>query len=135
MSLLHVVVDTNVLISGLLRPGSVPGQAYVRARDSAQLVVNPDLLQEIEAVLMRPKFDRYATRRSRLLYLEQLKESAIVVPTMIRVAACRDSRDNHVLEAAVNGPADIIVTGDQDLLVLHPFHDVRILTPIDFLTV
>jgi uncharacterized protein len=133
MSLLHVVVDTNVLISGLLKPSSVPGQAYAKARDSAQLVLNLSLLHEIQSVMLRPKFDRYATRQARELYLEQLRESAIVAPTIITVAACRDPRDNHVLEAAVNGPAEIVVTGDQDLLVLHPFHDIRILTPTDYL--
>jgi putative PIN family toxin of toxin-antitoxin system len=129
----RVVVDTNVLISGVLKPGSVPGHAYAKARDFGQLVFNESLLKEIESVIVRPKFDRYLTGRARALYLAQLKESVLMVPTIIRVSACRDPRDNHVLEAAVNGSADLIVTGDEDLLALNPFHDVRILTAIDFL--
>lgn len=133
MNWARVVLDTNVLISGVLIPGSVPGNAYSKARAFGQLVLNESLFQEIESVIARPKFDRYLTARARALYLAQLKASALMVPTIIRVSACRDPRDNHVLEAAINGSADLIVTGDEDLLALNPFHDVLILTPGDFL--
>ena len=49
--------------------------------------------------------------------------------------SCRDPKDNQFLELAVNGQADFIVTGDEDLLVLHPFRAIPILTPRDFLHV
>jgi uncharacterized protein len=49
-----------------------------------------------------------------------------------RVTACRDPKDNKFLELAVNGPADIIISGDDDLLVLDPFRNIPILTPTAF---
>jgi len=52
-----------------------------------------------------------------------------MVPVIHTIRACRDPRDDKFLELAVNGEADLIVTGDQDLLALHPFRDVPIITP------
>lgn len=53
------------------------------------------------------------------------------IPTPIR--ACRDPRADKFLEVAVRGRADLILTGDQDLLALHPFRDIAILSPVDYL--
>jgi len=50
-----------------------------------------------------------------------------------RIRACRDPKDDKFLEVAVDGRADAIVTGDHDLLELHPFHGIAILTPADYL--
>jgi predicted nucleic acid-binding protein len=49
------------------------------------------------------------------------------------IRACRDPRDDKFLEVAVNGRADAIVTGDQDLLVLNPFQGIPILSPAGYL--
>jgi hypothetical protein len=51
------------------------------------------------------------------------------------VTVCRDPDDNKLLEIAIAGRADCLVTGDQDLLVLDPFHGIPILTPAKFLTI
>jgi len=50
-----------------------------------------------------------------------------------RITICRDPRDNKFLELAVDGKAQIIITGDQDLLILNPFENIDVLTPRDFL--
>ena len=52
-----------------------------------------------------------------------------MIPQGHIVQACRDPRDNKFLEIAVNGEADIIISGDEDLLVLHPFRGIEIVTP------
>ena len=57
-----------------------------------------------------------------------------IVPVVRLVRACRDARDDKFLEAAINGGADLLVTGDKDLLALHPFSGVEILTPAEYLT-
>lgn len=53
-------------------------------------------------------------------------------PIRKRIRACRDPKDDKFLELAVSGNADVIVTGDKDLLALHPFRGIAILTPLDF---
>lgn len=56
-----------------------------------------------------------------------------MVPILHAVHDCRDVRDNHILEVAVNGQAKVIVTGDEDLLVLNPFRGIPIMRPTDYL--
>jgi hypothetical protein len=66
-------------------------------------------------------------------YLKSVRSAAEPVDPPIRIRACRDSRDDKFLEVAVHGHADLIVTGDRDLLDLHPFRGIGILTPAAYL--
>jgi putative PIN family toxin of toxin-antitoxin system len=84
-------------------------------------------------VLSRPKFDRYVTIEERQGFLRQLGEIAEVIEILTPVRACRDPRDDKFLEVAVNGAADLVVTGDADLLALHPFRGIAILTQAAYL--
>ena len=126
-----VVFDTNTLISALLSPGSVPFRALERARTN--LLFSVATMEELFRVVQRSKFDRYTTLDIRLRFVEALYREAIWVDITQQMAACRDPRDNKFLEVAVNGGASCIVTGDDDLLVLHPFRGIDILSPRDFL--
>jgi putative PIN family toxin of toxin-antitoxin system len=83
-------------------------------------------------VLSRPKFDRWVPLADRQRFVQLLGGVARRVPITHRVQACRDPRDDKFLQLALNGEAEAIVTGDRDLLVLDPFHGVRILRPVDF---
>ena len=58
--------------------------------------------------------------------------AAELVAITERIAACRDPTDDKFLELAINGRADLIVSGDGDLLALNPFHDIPIVTPAVF---
>lgn len=129
----RVVVDTNVLLSRLLVPGSVPAQAVRRAVDQGQILASEATLEELADVLSRPKFDRYLTVSERQQFLRLFMRIAQWVPILHPVQACRDPRDDKFLALAVNGEAGVIITGDQDLLVLDPFRDVRILEPAAYL--
>jgi putative PIN family toxin of toxin-antitoxin system len=84
------------------------------------LLVSEATLNELADVLSRSKFDRYVSIDDRQQFLRLLARVAEIVPITYRIAACRDSRDDIFLELAVNGQADLIVTGDRDLLVLSP---------------
>ncbi len=131
---LRCVCDTNVLVSLLLRPGGTPGQAFTRAvRDGGKLLVSKATLVELDDVLSRPKFDRYVSRATRSQFLVDLMPLMELIPPSLPIRACRDPRDDKFLEVAVHGDADALVTGDDDLLALDPFHGVAILTPQDFL--
>ena len=127
------VFDTNALVSGLLMPNSIPAQALTWAGEHGVILTSLDLLNELRAVLSRPKFDRYLTRDERDVFLASLIRDSVLVDIVERVAACRDPKDDHVLELAVNGQATCIVSGDNDLLILHPFRGMPILKPADFL--
>jgi predicted nucleic acid-binding protein len=70
---------------------------------------------------------------SRLLMADSVPGRAERVPILQQIQACRDPRDDKFLEVAINGEADMIITGDGDLLALHPFMGMPILTPLDYL--
>ncbi len=129
----RIVVDNSALVSRLLLPHSVPGQAVRKAVDEAQLLVSEATLTELADVLSRPKFDAYVTIEDRQEFLRLLGRIAELVPITHTVRACRDPGDDKFLELAVNGGADLIVTGDKDLLALDPFRGIPILTPTGYL--
>jgi putative PIN family toxin of toxin-antitoxin system len=97
------------------------------------LLVSEATIAELDDVLRRPKFDSYLAEYLRLEFLGALLGFAKVVAVDVDIVACRDPRDDKFLSVAVSGRATHIVTGDGDLLALHPFRDVDIVTPQDFL--
>ena len=129
----RVVVDNNALVSRLLIPESAPRRAVRKAVDEAQLLVSEATLEELADVLARPKFDPYVSIADRQEFIRLLGRIAELVPITYRVQACRDPKDDKFLELAINGRADLIVTGDRDLLELSPFRDIPIITPADYL--
>lgn len=127
------VFDTNVLISRLLNPAGSAARAVDLGMSSGVVLLSDATFAELADVLMRPKFDAYLTRDERSLALEAVAAVCRRVPISRPLRACRDPRDDKFLDVAVHGRADALVTGDADLLVLHPFHDVPVLTPADLL--
>ena len=127
------VVDTNVLGSRLLAPRGTAARAVDRALSRGVLLVSNATLEERIAVLGRPKFAPYLSDAQRRRCIGLLSGVARRVPITRQFQVCRDPRDDKFLEVALNGEAETIVTGDADLLVLDPFHKVRILTPAGFL--
>jgi putative PIN family toxin of toxin-antitoxin system len=128
-----MVVDTNVLISALLAVNSIPGQAMTKAEDSGQLLASAATLAEIDEVLRRPKFARFLSLETRLEFLRRYRDAVRMILVSSPIHACRDPLDDKFLEVAVHGHADLVLTGDTDLLALDPFQHVRIVTPREFL--
>ena len=129
----RVVFDTNVIVSALLFNNSAPARAFTRTLNNGTVLVSNALVGELAGVLQRDKFDRYVTREEREAFLESLLLESVLIEITVAIQACRDPRDDHLLELAVSGNATHIVTGDADLLVLHPFRGVEIVTPTEFL--
>ena len=129
----RIVVDTNVYVSRMLRADSVAGRALERVWSQEVALISPAALQELEHVLRRPKFARYIQPDSIDPFLHKVWEIALHIDITQPIRACRDPRDDLFLELAVSGQADALLTGDEDLLALHPFHGISILTPADFL--
>jgi len=127
------VFDTNVVISALLLSHSVARQAFDRATQTGKLLISSATIEELNAVLQRKGFERYITEEERMEFLSAFVRDSILVEIVERVVACRDSNDDKFLELAINGKATCMVSGDEDLLVLHPFRGIAIVTPRQFL--
>lgn len=127
------VVDTNVLISAVLTRDGKPNQAVRETLLHGVLLATVDTLRELETRLERTKFERYLTHADREAYLALIQGAAHLVEITELVEASRDPDDDKFLALAVSGNADVIISGDKDLKVLHPFRGIPILTPAEFL--
>ncbi len=128
-----LVLDTNVLISRLLVPSGVAAKAVDHALAWGLPLMSDETLSELSEVLSRPKFSRYVSKQDCENFIRLLGGLVRIVPITHRVIACRDPKDDKFLHVALNGEAEIIVTGDTDLLALHPFHNINIVNPLAFL--
>ncbi|HHU25042.1 MAG TPA: putative toxin-antitoxin system toxin component, PIN family [Bacteroidales bacterium] len=131
---MRFVADTNTLVSAILKPLSIPAQALEVAREQGCICFSEKTLAEATEVLSRNKFDKYLPENKRMKQLQQIaKQADFISVEPLSVLACRDPKDNKFLELAVAACASCIITGDKDLLVLHPFRNIPILSPSDFL--
>jgi putative PIN family toxin of toxin-antitoxin system len=130
---LRCVFDTNILISALLLPDSRPRQAFDLAVRNGKVLLSFEVLAELYDVLSRRRIRRYIDEEDVRMFLAALTREAEWIETDVRIKACRDPQDDKFLELAVSGRATHIVTGDSDLLALHPFRGIPITSPHDFL--
>lgn len=128
------VIDTNVIVSSILSPRSTPRQAFELAFDRGVVLASDSTLSELDRVLCRPKFERYLSEDDRLQFIAQFIRDTTVIEVVETIDDCRDPKDNKFLELAVSGSATSIISGDADLLVLHPFRDISITTPRSFIS-
>ena len=129
----RLVFDTNTLISHLLMPSGLPAKAVRKGLHEGQLIVSDDTLGELAEVLARAKFDRYISLADRQEFFRVFGRVVEKINIIRRVQACRDPGDDRFLELAINGQASHIITGDQDLLALHPFQSIQIITPLNYI--
>ncbi|WP_396229713.1 putative toxin-antitoxin system toxin component, PIN family [Geminocystis sp. NIES-3709] len=129
----RIVIDTNVIVSALIFSESTTMQVFREAKEKGVLLISSEILSELIDVLSRQKFDRYLSREIREDFLASLYIEAQIIEITDKIEICRDFNDNKFLELAVNGNATHIITGDKDLLELHPFQGIPILTPRQFL--
>jgi uncharacterized protein len=128
---MRVVVDTNVFISAALKEHSPPGTAAHLVAASHILLKSAITEEELFVTLGRPRLAPLIPPRFRD-WLSEVLAAAELVGITQRIAACRDPKDDKFLELAVSGHADLIVTGDADLLALNPFQEIPIVTPAAF---
>jgi putative PIN family toxin of toxin-antitoxin system len=128
---MRVVVDTNIFISAAIKAQTIPNIAVSQIAQRGVLLKSHVTEAELMKVIDRPYLARLISleARNRLL---QLMAMAELITITERFTACRDPKDDKFLELAVNGFADLIITGDNDLLVLNPFRDIPIVAPVSF---
>lgn len=129
-----IIFDASTLVGAALKEDSVPERALLCAEEQDVFALSVAVEAEIAEVLGRPKFARVLSpaRRERVLGL--VRETAVWFEPTIKVADCRDPKDDKYLELALASGAEVIVSSDDDLLLLQPWRGVRILRPIEYLT-
>lgn len=128
---MRVVVDTNVFVSAALKDKSLPALAVHVVEQSGVLLKSIATERQLFEVLARPYFASLISPVTHD-WLKTILAAAETVVIAERIAACRDPTDDKFLELAVNGHAELIVSGDADLLALNPFRGIPIVTPATF---
>lgn len=136
---MRLVIDTNVLISAVFRD-RMPEQVLRTARDKHYtLLSSAELKRELRRVLNYPKFQRYYAQIGRSpdeVYEQYAGLTEMVTPNEEKPhSALRDASDQIVLACAAAGKADFIISGDDDLLTLGVYEQIRIVTPAQFLSI
>lgn len=134
--MIRAVLDTNMLVSYLLthRPPIATLLDHHLVRGDFVPVTAPELLAELDRVLVYPKLHRYYSNEERRRFVSlvmALSEMVDLPETVPRI--CRDPDDDQVIACAVVGEADVIVSGDDDLLALEQVGGISILTAVRFL--
>ncbi|MFA4886340.1 MAG: putative toxin-antitoxin system toxin component, PIN family [Desulfotomaculaceae bacterium] len=136
---MRVVLDTNVLISGMLIPGGPPGKIVdLWTENIITVIVSQALIEEFFDVLLRPKFKRAGTvieRQDLLMGLLEMENSVFVFPGVRLHVIEDDPEDNHVLECALEGKVQYIISGDTHLLALKEFQGIPIVAPAEFISI
>ena len=130
--ILRVTVDTNVLVSHFLVKGGNPSKVMELARQGRlKLVLSDAILDELERVLVaKMGYDRERATRARRSVADVAER---VVPHHAVSAVKEDESDNRILECALSGRVQVLVSGDRHLLELKGYKQVRIMTPRNFL--
>ncbi|MBI5217419.1 MAG: putative toxin-antitoxin system toxin component, PIN family [Bacteroidia bacterium] len=127
------VFDTNVVISAMLFAGSKPRAALEHGFNRGTLLISAETLSELRETALSEKFEKYAPLSKRKLFLKRFEEKIFVIDISENVKLCRDPDDDKFLSLAKAGNASAIITGDKDLLILNPFDNIPIITPVAFL--
>jgi putative PIN family toxin of toxin-antitoxin system len=130
----RAVLDCNVIISSALTSNNIPFKVIRFLEEKHVLLASESTMEEFSKTILKAKFDKYFNpldTRMEIISRYAGKVEWIKPVHIIRI--CRDVKDNQYLELALSGNADCIITGDPDLLVLHPFENISIISPKEFL--
>jgi hypothetical protein len=134
----RAVLDSNVLVSAAISPrGAAAAVVVLWRRGGFENVASPPLLAEFARTIEYPRVTRFAalSTAERATFVREVESGSRIVTPEIEITASRDPDDNRVLEAAVTGRVDYIVSGDRDLLDLESFEGIPIVPPRRFLEI
>ncbi len=130
---MRVVLDASVLISAVLRNNSLPAKTWDLVLKQHDIITSLSTVNELKGKLPSNKFDKFVSLEDRLKFFLLFQARSKMIAIAHTVAICRDPKDDMYLELALSGQADCIITKDNDLLVLHPFENIPIISPKEFL--
>ena len=132
--MVNIVLDTNALISALGWKKGNPRRIFEKCLfGEYRLVESRNLIEEFTSVMKRPKFDFISEEEKQEFLIHLLQMCDLVEPKTQIEAIKEDPKDNIVLECAVEGKADFIISGDPHLLKLKEFKGIKIVKPAEFL--
>jgi len=126
-----VIVDTNIWISFLIGKNLKNLQDYIDSQTIIIITCN-EQIQELTEVFKKPKIKKYFSLEQIGEFFELLDESSVNVALKTKVELCRDLKDNYLISLAIDSIADLLITGDNDLLVLNKIENTRIIRFSDF---
>jgi putative PIN family toxin of toxin-antitoxin system len=127
----QAVYDTNVIVSAILKPGSIPASLVALAMEgSVRLILSPEILEEYREVLKRPKFGFDSSTVD--IFLNDLEKAAVMVYPTKRVRRALDEPDNRILECAQAARAHHLVTGNKKHFPFPEFKGTKIVSPAEF---
>lgn len=131
-----VVVDTNIFISALIIPQSKPAKIITHIKQNMfDLVISHPLLQELEDVLKRSKYEKryHISKNTTQKLISYIRQNSRIVEQLNKPKIeIRDIKDTTILATAIDGKADFLITGDNDLLMLK---DAPAISPLKIITV
>ena len=130
--MMRIVADTNILVSATIAKGNQYLLLKKAKLGSFRLVISPQIIAELKGVLSRPKFG-FSNEQVESVVKQILSISELVITTSKINLVKNDPPDNRILEAALDGKASYIVSGDKDLLRLKKFKEIKIVTTRKFL--
>lgn len=131
----RIVIDTGVLVSAAIRPASIPALALEKAFLHFEICTSDETVAELEAVLSRSKFERYATAAERRDFVQGFIERSVRIQVGHTINDCPDPKDNKFLALAEAAEGELIVASDPHLTGMHPWRGIPIMPPAAFLVV
>ncbi|MBI2107348.1 putative toxin-antitoxin system toxin component, PIN family [Candidatus Woesearchaeota archaeon] len=125
-----LVLDTNTLVSAFFWKGNEHKLLKKIEQGEAQLFISKEILYEVEAVVNREKFKEIieeTNQKPDAIIQKIISLSLLIIGPELSIKVCRDPRDNKILECDVNAKADYIVSGDEDLLSLKCYSNIKII--------
>ena len=127
---MNVVIDTNVLVSGIFWSGKPRKLLELWVEEIVTLIATPQILSEYLDVIQRlQKHDVELAQK----WKEFIVENTVITHSNINVSICRDKKDNMFIECALSCGSEYIISGDDDLLSLKEFEKIKIVTVAEFL--
>lgn len=129
---MKIVLDTNVLISWVFGRGITINRLVGEVLTTHHLFTCDEILAELKEKMVSPRLQKFIEPEKAAALFQRYAAKATKLEVSNSVRVCRDPDDDIILALAIAAEADVIISGDNDLLVLHPYHDVSIVTPSAF---
>lgn len=134
--MLRVVLDTNLLVSYFLTQGTtLSGLIDGWEQGLFVYLVSPAILDELQEVVKRPRLRRLMRQNPQPLLDVIYQDSEMTAGALVLTGVCRDPKDDKFLACAIEGEADYLVSGDQDLLAIGSYQGIQIVKPAQFLNI
>jgi uncharacterized protein len=127
------ILDTVVLLQAMMSRTSGAFAALQKADRLGTIIVSNETLEELFEKICAQKFDKYQPRYKRIAFYNYFCLVSLNIEVLNTIQACRDPKNDKFLSLAITADADCVVTRDSDLLVLHPFRGIPIITTGAFL--